>query len=188
MIQIIVGTNRHGSNSAILAETVRKKFESFGKEAEIMNLNEVSWGELDHHLYGKDSVPPSMKSMVKKVNESEGIYLVIPEYNGSFPGVLKTFIDYWDYPSSFEKRPVCFTGLGGMFGGLRPVEHLQQVFGYRNAFIFPERIFLQNVWNILGADGILSDSVADGLLDQQIEGFGKFIDGLKSVGLHCKAL
>ena len=89
-----------------------------------------------------------MKPLIDRIDRAEGLYLICPEYNGSYPGVIKTFIDYWSYPKSFEKRPVCFTGLGGVFGGLRPVEHLQQIFGYRNAFIFPERVFLQNVCRI----------------------------------------
>ena len=46
------------------------------------------------------------------------------------------------FPESFEKRPVCFTGLGaGIWGALRPVEQLQAIFGYRNAYLFPERVF-----------------------------------------------
>ncbi len=187
MIQILVATNRKDSRSDLLARNVQKKFKKVNIESEVMNLASVAWDELNHNLYGADNMPPSMKPLVQKINEADGIYVVCPEYNGSFPGAVKTFIDYWEYPTSFEKRPVCFTGLGGMFGGLRPVEHLQQVFGYRNAFIYPERIFMQNVWSTLTPEGEVSNETVDGLLDQQVDGFGKFIKGLKDVGLHCNS-
>lgn len=185
MIQVLVATNRQGSRSEIFAESVCKKLKKMNLEAEVLRLSDISWDELNHNTYGADAVPPSIKKMMAKVNDADGIYVVCPEYNGSFPGVVKTFIDYWDYPGSFEKRPVCFTGMGGMFGGLRPVEHLQQVFGYRNAFMFPERIFLQNVWEVMDQEGNIKNEVTAGLIDKQLEGFGKFIKALKDSGLHC---
>ena len=117
--------------------------------------------------------------------EADGLICVVPEYNGGFPGALKHFIDHWKYPDSFEHRPVAFIGLGGMFGGLRPVEHLQQIFGYRNAFIFPDRIFMQNVWNVL-SEGTLKDEKIGDLLKGQAQGFGRFIKALKSENLHGK--
>ncbi len=187
MIQIIVATNRKDSRSGLLAKNIQKRFQKLDITSEIMNLSKISWSELEHNLYGTDNVPISMKPMIQKINEADGLYIVCPEYNGSFPGVIKVFIDYWDYPKSFEKRPICFTGLGGMFGGLRPVEHLQQVFGYRNAFIFPERVFIQNIWETLSLEGVISNDSMNQLLDQQTDGFSKFIKGLKQNGLHCNS-
>ena len=36
-----------------------------------------------------------------------------------------------------------FTGLSaGVWGALRPIEQLQAIFGYRNACLFPERVFM----------------------------------------------
>ncbi len=185
MVQIIVATNRLDSRSNLVAKNVQKKFKNLSVESEVMNLSEISWSDLDHNLYGAENVPPSMEPLIAKINDSDGLYVVCPEYNGSFPGAVKIFMDYWDYPASFEKKPVCFTGLGGMFGGLRPVEHLQQVFGYRNAFMYPERVFMRDVWNFLSVEGEIQDEVVEDLVKNQVEGFSKFIKALKSEGLHC---
>jgi NAD(P)H-dependent FMN reductase len=185
MIQVLVGTNRTGSRSEQFAQNICKKLKANGADAEVMNLSEIDWSEMNHHTYGSDAVPPSVKKMMLKINASDGLYIVCPEYNGSFPGALKMFIDYWDFPASFEKRPVCFTGMGGIFGGLRPVEHLQQVFGYRNSFIFPERVFLRNVWEVMTKEGEVADDLMTTLIDQQITNFTKFIEALKTSGLHC---
>jgi NAD(P)H-dependent FMN reductase len=82
---------------------------------------------------------------------------------------------------------VCFIGLGGLFGGLRPVEHLQQVLGYRNAFIFPQRIFLQNIFTNL-KDGEITDSLLKSLLVKQAEDFQKFVLALEAVGLDANSI
>jgi len=112
--------------------------------------------------------------------------MIVPEYNGSYPGALKYFIDHWVYPDSFEFRPVTFIGLGGKFGGLRPVEHLQQVFGYRNGFVYPERVFLTDIFGIL-KDGQIQNPVLMKLLESQVTGFQKFVKGLQTVGLDANS-
>src|SRR5437667_4808 len=75
-----------------------------------------------------------------------GLVVISPEYNGGMPGILKYFIDMLKFPESFAARPVCFVGLAaGVWGALRPVEQLQAVFGYRNAHLYPERVFLPKI-------------------------------------------
>lgn len=183
MKYIVVGTNRKDSNSKKIALFIQKIYSDLQETVEIIDLPEMNWANLPHGQFGEVS-DPTWKSQIDKITKSDGLIMVVPEYNGSVPGALKMFIDYWKYPESFVSRPVCFVGLGGMFGGLRPVEHLQQVFGYRNAYIFPERIFLMNVWkNLVG--GELQDQVSVGLLKSQAAGFQKFCRALKVEGLHA---
>jgi len=52
-----------------------------------------------------------------------GLHVVLPEYNGSYPGVLKYFIDMLKFPESFENKPAAFVGVAnGQWGALRAVE------------------------------------------------------------------
>jgi chromate reductase, NAD(P)H dehydrogenase (quinone) len=183
MIHIIVGTNRPGSNSLKIANIAKKRFEQLDVATQLIELEKLPLNLLSGSQYGaKDKMPPEISKTIDSLNESQGFYIVCPEYNGSMPGVLKYFIDFWEYPKTFENRPVAFVGLGGKFGGLRPVEHLQQVFGYRNAYIFPERIFITNVWNGLGPDGLLDEHL-DKLWLSQISKFSKFINVRSLVGV-----
>ena len=63
------------------------------------------------------------------------------------------------FPESFEQKPVCFTGLSaGIWGALRPVEQLQQIFVYRNAHVYPERVFLPGINDLLDALGRLKNA------------------------------
>ncbi len=188
MKYIIVGTDRVGSNSKRIALVVQNIYKDLGEDVELIELQEVMKGLVASPQYGNVTDPVLLQA-VKKIDQSDGLIIVSPEYNGSMPGALKYFIDHLKFPDAFQSRPVCFIGLGGMFGGLRPVEHLQQVFGYRNSFVFPERIFIMNVWNQFkktdtNPDGEFRDSLILGLMKNQAQDFSIFIDALKTSKLH----
>ncbi|MFO1489311.1 MAG: NAD(P)H-dependent oxidoreductase, partial [Verrucomicrobiota bacterium] len=99
---------------------------------------------------------------------------------GSLPGVLKYFIDMLPFPESFERRPVCFVGLAaGMWGALRPVEQLQAIFGYRNAFIYPERVFMPGIGKLFDEAGHFANADMEKRLAQQAAGFAEFAERLR---------
>jgi chromate reductase, NAD(P)H dehydrogenase (quinone) len=189
MKHIIVGTDRVGSNSKRIADVIQGLYKSAGEDVEIIELMNVMKGLVASPQYG-NVTHPVLKAATDKVESSDGLIIITPEYNGSFPGALKYFIDHLRYPQAFEARPICFVGIGGMFGGLRPVEHLQQVFGYRNAYVFPERIFVMNVWNQFkqteqNPEGRFQDQLILGLMKKQAQDFSIFVDALKTAGLHA---
>jgi chromate reductase len=184
---IISGTDRPGSNSKKVSFIIQKIYATLGEKVEIIDLADLKIIEtMQKSRYG-ESVPTVIQKTLDLINQSEGLIIVCPEYNGSMPGVLKWFIDHFKYPDAFEYRPICFIGLGGMFGGLRAVEHLQQVFGYRNSFIFPDRIFLINIFRNM-KEGELTDLVALDLLNKQSAGFQKFCRALQSEKMDAKSL
>jgi len=186
MIYIISGTNRVGSRTLEISKLVQKEFAKINVQTTIIDLVELDLEHLHSISYGKN-LPKKVAESVAGLNKASGIVIVTPEYNGSYPGALKYFIDHFSYPETFEYRPVAFIGLGGRWGGLRPVEHLQQVFSYRNAFQFPERVFLSNIWDTL-KNGELNDTNGKALIEKQVRGFVKFIDALKSAKLDAASL
>ncbi len=186
MIYIISGTDRKGSKTLEVAKIVQREFKLLNQETHILDLADLPLNTLHVANYGKN-IPPLIRDVVDKLDKADGILVVTPEYNGSFPGILKYFIDHFSYPETFEYRPVAFIGLGWRFGGLRPVEHLQQVFNYRNSYVFPERIFITNAPQVV-ADGELKDENCFKLLQKQAKGFMKFIQALKSQGIDANSV
>jgi len=160
-----------------VASHLLKLYSDLGAKAQILDLCSLSLSDAVGGDYLKGP-KGSFQQAVERVSAAEGLVVVVPEYNGSYPGILKLFIDYWKYPESFEHRPIAMVGLGYRWGGLRPVEHLQQVFGYRNSYVFPNRVFLQNIGNVLKNDQIV-DPVLGELLAVQSREFLKFIHGLQ---------
>lgn len=184
MMHIISGTDRPGSRSLQVAKNVKKIYDGLGEETRIIDLRELPMNEVNGAQYSKDR-PAGLQSIVDEILGSRGLIFVVPEYNGSFPGILKYFIDHWGFPDAFEYRPCCFIGLGGQYGALRPVEHLQQVMGYRNAFLFPKRSFIHNVWTALDGEGNFTDDGMEPRFKAQAQGFCSFVKALESEKLDA---
>ncbi len=185
MKYIISGTNRPQSRSLQVAKILQKTFKDLGEQVEIIDLSTLSFKGLPDGSYGDATrLGEDWQKALQQIKSSEGLLFVVPEYNGSMPGALKFFIDQWSYPDSFDGRPVAFVGLGGLFGGLRPVEHLQQVMAYRNAFQFPERVFLMNIFKTL-QNGELQDPMAVQLLTGLVQNFRKFCQALREYKLDA---
>jgi chromate reductase, NAD(P)H dehydrogenase (quinone) len=145
-ITTIVGTNRNGSMSLKIGTKIQKLYSSLGVTSNIIDLRELP-AEIFTPMAYKEK-PTAFQPFQNLILESAGLHFIVPEYNGSYPGILKYFIDMWKYPDSFENRCVAYTGVAaGQWGGLRSVEHLQGVLGYRNAFQFNERIFINNIYS-----------------------------------------
>lgn len=185
MKYVISGTDRADSNTLKISKYIQSLYKEAGEEVGLIDMREVR-GELVTGPHYGNNQPSSLQSEISKVVSSDGLIVVCPEYNGSMPGILKYYIDHMKFPESFEYRPVAFVGLGGMFGGMRPVEHLQQVFGYRNAFIYPQRVFLMNVFKVM-KDGNLIDPMMQDLLKAQVTGFQKFCRALKDAKLDANS-
>lgn len=187
MIEIIVGTNRQDARTKQISELILALYEELNAKVQLLDLTLIENLYTDGpHSYKKDDQNINIQNLINRVNAAEGLVVVCPEYNGSYPGILKYFIDHWSYPESFEFRPVAFVGLGGKFGGLRPVEHLQGVFGYRNAFMYPERVFIFNVWDQMKGRTTPSEETVT-LLKRQAQGFVSFVKALNQSGLSAHA-
>ena len=183
MIVLIVGTNRPGSNSRKVAAQVEGIYKELKTPLQVLDLAQLPSEIFSPASYGEK--PKSFQPFADAVLQASGLHVVTPEYNGGIPGVLKYFIDMLKFPESFERRPVCFTGVAaGIWGALRPVEQLQAIFGYRNAYIYPERVFMPQIYNLLGEDGRIKDAELLERLKKQAEGFVTFTEKLQGVKLR----
>lgn len=177
-VVVISGTNRPASRSLHLANHLTRLYAELGAQTTLLDLVKLPPEVFDPHAYVEK--PNSLKPWTDAILESDGMVVVVPEYNGSFPGVLKYFIDLLPFPESFEGRPAAFVGLAsGAWGALRAVEHLQGVFGYRNAYIFPKRVFLPQVHGALDEAGKPVVHLAERLKEQSVA-FLDFIAKLRS--------
>ncbi len=174
-LQIISGTDRPNSNAIRIAEYLKKRYNRLQAEADIIDLKEFPLSAVKGGKY-RDEVP-EIDQFVQPLLDADGVIFVCPEYNGGYPGILKFFIDYLPYPVSLNKKPVCFVGeANSLFGGLRAVEQLQQVAGYRNAHILPERVFISRVKENFDIESGIKDAYQQSLLEEQIRSFINFVE------------
>jgi NAD(P)H-dependent FMN reductase len=183
MIALVVGTNRPGSNTRKVARHVEEIYAGLKVPLRVLDLAELPPEIFSPASYAEK--PKAFQPFAVAVLQSHGLHVVTPEYNGSIPGVLKYFIDMLKFPESFERTPVCFVGLSaGQWGALRPVEQLQQIFAYRNAYLYPERVLIPSIRDQLDAAGRLKDGELFGRLRAQAEGFVDFVERLQKVRLR----
>jgi chromate reductase len=173
-ILIVSGTNRPDSNALRVSKLVQSHYAKLNSPAEIYSLAEMPREIFDPSSYA--TKPPSWLPVQQRVLDSAGLHVITPEYNGSFPGMLKYFIDMLKFPESFERKPVAFVGeAAGLWGGLRSVEQLIHIFGYRNAHIYPERVFIPGIAQKFSPDGKFLDNAIDERLAAQARGFAEFV-------------
>jgi len=183
MMTLIIGTNRPGSNTRKVARHVEEIYAGLQVPLHVLDLADLPPEIFFPTSYAEK--PKAFHPFADAVLKSSGLVILSPEYNGGIPGVLKYFIDMLKFPESLEKRPVCFIGVAaGIWGALRPVEQLQAIFGYRNAFIYPERVFLPQINTLLNESGRLNNSELLSRLQLQAEGFVSFVERVNQVKLR----
>lgn len=177
-IVVVCGTNRAGALSRILAGEAAESYRERGHNVDLLDMSELPTEVIDANAYKEKA--ENLQAIVDRFVACDGAVFIIPEYNGSYPGILKLFVDMLPYPEGFDSRPCAFIGLSaGEFKSLRAVEHFQQVAGYRNAHIYPRRLFIGQSFEQF-KDGKLADEELSKRLQDQTDGFVNFIAMVKS--------
>lgn len=71
---------------------------------------------------------------------------IIPEYNGSYPGILKLLIDVLDPKESFKNKKAALTGIAtGRAGNLRGMDHLTAVLNHMGVTVMPYQLPVSKV-------------------------------------------
>ncbi len=179
MITVISGTNRPESNTSKVASLVLEALAENNEPAQLVDLF-----ELPDELFASSSYaskPDSFAPHQEAILSTDGILTVVPEYNGSFPGVLKYFIDMLRFPDSLYDKPAGFIGISaGPWGAVRAVEHLEMVFQYRHAHLFGRRCFIPGINQALGEAGRFTDPKMEERLVTMVTGFADFCRNLRS--------
>ena len=179
-IVVVCGTNRDGALSRLLATEIAESYRQRDCSVDLLDMAELPQATLLSSAYKEPA--EDVSAIVGRFLKSDGAVFVVPEYNGSYPGVLKLFVDMLPYPEGFDSRPCAFVGLAaGQFKGLRAVEHFQGVAGYRNAHMFPRRLFIGDSYKQF-VDGKLSDDELTERLKEQADGFIEFVNCIKGQG------
>lgn len=173
MLTIIAGTNRPGSSTLKLAVYYQKKLADKGVKANVLSLETLPNQLLKTDLYGKRS--EDFKPIQAQISASEKYIFIIPEYNGSFPGALKVFVDACDFPLSFYDKKAALVGISsGKYGNIRGVDHFTGICNYMNMHVFSLKLHIPFIRKEIDADGNLTEADTIKFTDEQIDRFLKF--------------
>ncbi len=167
----------------ISRDSLNKKFFNAikGLAPEELSFEEFDISTLPYFSQDIENDPPDAVIEWKdRIREADGILFVTPEYNRSFPGVLKNSIDWGSRPygeSVWDKKPAAVTGASpsgvGTFGAQH---HLRQCLAYLNLFVMgqPELYFNSNKG--LDEKGELKGEKPRELITEFWERFVEFLD------------
>ncbi len=131
MIKIIVGTNRRNAVSKKIAKQYQEILSELGTQAELIDLRDLPNDFVFTALYEYNGKNEVYNQLHNQIEEGDKFVFVVPEYNGSFPGILKSFIDGMTYPNSFRNKKCALVGLSsGIGGGGIALSHLTDIFHY----------------------------------------------------------
>lgn len=173
MLTIIAGTNRAGSSTLKLAGYYQKKLSGKDAEAQVLSLENLPDNVLKTDLYGKRS--NAFKPLQEMVDASEKFIFIIPEYNGTFPGALKVFVDACDFPQSFFDKKAALVGISsGKYGNIRGVDHFTGVCNYLNMHVLSLKLHIPFIRKEIDVSGNLTEADTIQFTNEQMDRFLKF--------------
>ena len=173
MITIISSTNRPGSSTLKLSQYYQRQLSSKGIEAGILSMAQLPANLIETDMFGRRS--PEFQQIQELVSATDKFLFVIPEYNGSYPGVLKIFIDACTYLESFYDKKAALVGLSsGKYGNIRGIDHFTGVCHYLHINILPLKLHIPYIKAEFDENGDLFKEDTVKFTNEQIDKFIRF--------------
>lgn len=167
MVTIISASNRLGNLTSLFARHCEKLFNEKGVETQLLELDSLPKELPLQSVYEYDT--SVFADYAKKYFQNVDKFLfIIPEYNGSFPGILKLFIDAV-HPRNYQGKKAALIGLSaGRAGNLRGMDHLTDILHYLQVTVMPHKLPVSELNSLLEGNSI-KDKVTLELLKSQVQ-------------------
>lgn len=150
MITIVVGTNRKDSKSQKIAIQYQQILHEKNNECEILNLQKLPHDYIISALYENVGKNREFNEIRELMNSSSKFVFVIPEYNGSFPGVLKAFIDGLDRSKALKNKKCALIGLSsGDQGAGLALSHMTDILNYCGTNVLAYKLRLPHIGDFM---------------------------------------
>jgi NAD(P)H-dependent FMN reductase len=136
-IEIISGSVRDGRNSHRVSQFFQKFItENKVGTSSILDLKEYNFPVFEERLRLQKNPSPVTKEFAEKIKNADGIIIVTPEYNGSYPASVKNVIDL--LYDEWHRKPVGIaTVSAGDFAGTQAITSLQFSLWKIRAWVVP---------------------------------------------------
>lgn len=120
-LALLYGTVRTGRQSEKVLNVIVSILKKRNVDFTLLHPAELALPRFDDESYDH----PGVKKLTETAKEAHAFMVVSPEYNHSFPGVLKDMIDFCG-EGEMTGKPLTIVGVSdGQFGGVRMVKELQ---------------------------------------------------------------
>jgi chromate reductase, NAD(P)H dehydrogenase (quinone) len=175
-VVVIAGSLRKESFSLKIAKALAKLAPATLK-LDVVTPHGISFFNQD-----LEAAPPAdWVAFREKLQKSNGVLFVTPEYNRAIPGVLKNAIDVGSRPygkSSFLGKPIgIVSNSPGPLGGVNAAKSLQNILpGISGVIMGQPEAYLNAVGDAFDDKGELTKEPLQKVLQQYIDAFAAFVE------------
>ena len=163
MYTIISGTNRQGSNTLKVAKEYQHFLKDKGIDAKLLSLEHIN-------LLSRDAAFHRIENEI--IKPTTHFIFIAPEYNGSFPGILKMLFDNSSSHAIWWNKKALLAGVStGRAGNLRGMEHLAGVLNYLRVTVYPNLLPISLVNKLMDEDGKFTDTASIDVINKQLDDF-----------------
>lgn len=174
MITIVSGTNRKNSTTLKIAKLYQNRLQNLNIESKIIDLSQLPQDFIFSALYENSGKHEIFNQFRQQIADADKIIFIVPEYNASYPGVLKGFIDGLSYPDALAGKKAALVGLSaGILGNAWGLNHLTDIFHYLNMEVLSIKVRLATIKSHF-IDGEITNDLYNELITMQLEKFIKF--------------
>lgn len=175
-VALIIGSLRKDSINRKLAKALEKLAE--GR----LSFHELHIGDLPH--YNEElwaNLPEPVARLKDRIEHSDAVLAVTPEYNRSYPGVIKNALDWASRPygdNSWSGKPAAVTGASpGAIGAAVAQAHLKSdMLNLNMVMMHQPEAYIQWKPEAFAADGTISDESLRKFLGAYVDAFVAFIE------------
>lgn len=174
MITLISATNNTGSYTKVISQIYFEELKKHTAGVLFFSLEEMNRLPLSADMY--HNKPEWLLQMEKKYFDGSDKFLfVIPEYNGSYPGILKMLFDAMDVRKSMHGKKAAIVGVAtGRQGNLRGIDQLTAVLAHMQISVMPKFFPLSSVQHELDENGVFKNEKTIASLRNHAESFLKY--------------
>lgn len=163
MITIISATNRENSRSIQVAAHYYNYLSIKVHEVKLLSLQDLV-------VYKRN------EEIIRLENEllipAEKFIFIMPEYNGSYPGILKTLLDITDIKKCWWHKKVLLVGVAdGRGGNLRGLEHMTNILHYLKMNVHYNKLPLSHINEEMNENGDFLQQATLDNIHHQIDDF-----------------
>jgi chromate reductase len=163
MITIISGTNRPNSKTQQVANYYYKQLQKKEINVSLLSLTNI------RSVYRDDNFIEIENTFLIPAQK---FIFILPEYNGSFPGILKLIFDNANITSAWHNKKALLTGVAdGRAGNLRGLDHLTNVLNYLKINVHHNKIPISRINQEIDQDGNWINDFTAQIINNQLDEF-----------------
>lgn len=156
MITIISCTNRKDSNTLKVAKFYAQLLEKQAVKYKLFSFESFPADLTIYEVFEKRS--ENFQQLLEEyIIPAQKLVFIAPEYNGSFPGLLKLFLDAIPPDVNRGKKTALIGVSSGRAGNLRGMEHLTGILNYLGMHVHPNKLPVSSILTLLDSEGRIRD-------------------------------